>query len=207
MKALRKIPISIGFVQIPELELFHAKTTDKLDLKSLCSCGSRPKMRIACPHCQEEYTSWQKVPNRGYPISKSEFITFSQEEMESENTMSRQLHSEDQPTPMQEQGCQKATRRQQHQHQEATGSGGEGKGETAPAGIESRHHRPSPDTLSSYCPRCGRSPLRSDRSRRAGYCGMCLRDDPTLPRSGYVPPEVRVEGYWRNYLARMGELG
>ncbi len=81
MKALRKIPVSIGFVQIPKLELFHAKTTDKLDLKSLCSCGSRPKMRITCPHCQEEYTSWQKVPNRGYPISKSEFIIFSQEEV------------------------------------------------------------------------------------------------------------------------------
>lgn len=93
MKALRKIPISIGFVQIPELELFHAKTTDKLDLKSLCSCGSRPKMRIACPDCQEEYTSWQKVPNRGYPISKSEFIIFSQEELESVRNNARKYEA------------------------------------------------------------------------------------------------------------------
>ncbi|MCJ2556506.1 MAG: hypothetical protein LN415_05285 [Candidatus Thermoplasmatota archaeon] len=92
MKALRKIPISIGFVQIP-LELFHAKTTDKLDLKSLCSCGSRPKMRIACPDCQEEYTSWQKVPNRGYPISKSEFIIFSQEELESVRNNARKYEA------------------------------------------------------------------------------------------------------------------
>ncbi len=93
MKALRKIPVSIGFVQIPELELFHAKTTDKLDLKSLCSCGSRPKMRIACPDCQEEYTSWQKVPNRGYPISKSEFVIFSQEELESVRNNARKYET------------------------------------------------------------------------------------------------------------------
>jgi len=66
MKALREVNINLGiFAHIP-IKMFKADAVSDIKLKSVCSCGNTPKMRIECEKCNANYTSWQKVPNRAY---------------------------------------------------------------------------------------------------------------------------------------------
>ena len=75
----RETTLDFGFVQIP-VSVFPATSNDELDLKTLCH-GKTPKMTIRCQEGGEEYTSWQKIPERGYEWAKGEYIVLSPEEL------------------------------------------------------------------------------------------------------------------------------
>jgi non-homologous end joining protein Ku len=108
MRSVKQANIVIGFVQVP-INLYKAAKPDKLNLKSLCTCGKPPKMHILCPtkecgelipkdqipsdvpviHVDSEstlipkrYSSWFGVPDRGYQYANGEFITLSKEELD-----------------------------------------------------------------------------------------------------------------------------
>ncbi len=66
-------------MQVP-VSVFGAARDDELDLRSLCH-GKPPKMTIKCQEGGEEFTSWNKVPERGYEWAKGEYIVLSSEEI------------------------------------------------------------------------------------------------------------------------------
>lgn len=71
--------LDFGFVQIP-VSVYPAVEDDELDLKTLCH-GKPPKMAIRCAEGGEEYTSWNKIPERGYEWAKGQYIVLSPEEI------------------------------------------------------------------------------------------------------------------------------
>lgn len=79
MRAYEKTVLTFGIVQIP-VALYKASAEKGVHLRSLCECGSVPKMSVNCD-CGQSYSSWAKVPNRGYEVSKGEFVSFTNEEV------------------------------------------------------------------------------------------------------------------------------
>ena len=75
-----KTTLDFGFVQVP-VELHQASENDELDLKTLCH-GKPPKMSIKCQEGNEEYTSWNKVPERGYEWAKGQYVIVTPAELE-----------------------------------------------------------------------------------------------------------------------------
>lgn len=76
-----KTTLDFGFVQVP-VELHQAVENDELDLKTLCH-GKPPKMTIKCQGGgEEEFSSWNKVPERGYEWSKGMYVVISAAEIE-----------------------------------------------------------------------------------------------------------------------------
>ncbi len=68
-------------MQVP-VELHKAVENDELDLKTLCH-GKPPKMSIKCQGGgEEEYASWNKIPDRGYEWSKGMYVVLSAAEIE-----------------------------------------------------------------------------------------------------------------------------
>ena len=78
---LKDTSLDFGFVQVP-VSIFTAAEDDELDLRSLCH-DKPPRMTVRCEEGGEEFTSWQKVPQRGYEWAKGEFIILSPEEIAS----------------------------------------------------------------------------------------------------------------------------
>ena len=72
---LKDTALDFGFVQVP-VAIFPAVEDDELSLSSLCH-GKPPKMTIKCGEGGEEYTSWNKVPERGYKWAEGEYIILS----------------------------------------------------------------------------------------------------------------------------------
>lgn len=79
MRAVADTTLAVGIFQVP-VKMFKASATDSLNLKSVCECGTVPKMRIDCPNCQAQYSSWYAVPNRMYKSGDTE-IVLTKEEM------------------------------------------------------------------------------------------------------------------------------
>ena len=84
--ANEQVAIGIGLVQL-RAKLYKATVDEGSSLrskvKSLCVCGTAPKQRIVCPACDAEYTSYAKVPQRGFEYAKGQFVTLPTEEWES----------------------------------------------------------------------------------------------------------------------------
>ncbi len=76
---MKETTLDFGFVQLP-VSVFGAARDDELDLKSLCH-GKPPKMTIKCEEGGEVFTSWVKVPQRGYEWNKGEYVMLSPEEI------------------------------------------------------------------------------------------------------------------------------
>ncbi len=76
---LKETTLDFGFVQVP-VSVFTAAEDDELDLKSLCH-GKPPKMSIRCQEDEQEFSSWQKVPDRGYEWTKGQYVILSAEEI------------------------------------------------------------------------------------------------------------------------------
>ena len=81
MSRMKDTALDFGFVQVP-VSVFSATQDDQFELKTLCH-GKPPKQTIRCEEGGETYSSWVKVPQRGYPKPGSgEYIVISPEELE-----------------------------------------------------------------------------------------------------------------------------
>lgn len=73
--------LDFGFVQVPVAVFPACDESDDLDLKTLCH-GKAPKMEIRCEEGGESYSSWNKVPDRGYEWSRGQYIVLTAEEIQ-----------------------------------------------------------------------------------------------------------------------------
>lgn len=71
--------MDFGFVQVP-VSVFGASQEDELKLKTLCH-GKKARMVVRCAE-GEEYTSWGKLPQRGYEWAKGQYVVIEPEEIE-----------------------------------------------------------------------------------------------------------------------------
>ncbi len=76
---LKETTLDFGFLQVP-VSVFPAAKDDELDLRSL-RCEHPPRMTIRCGACSTEYSSWQRVPQRGYEQYRGEYVVLSPQEV------------------------------------------------------------------------------------------------------------------------------
>ena len=77
---LKDTTLDFGFVQVP-VAVFGASQEDSLKTVTLCH-GKKARMSIRCAEGGEEYTSWNKLPQRGYEWAKGEYIVLEPDEIE-----------------------------------------------------------------------------------------------------------------------------
>jgi len=84
LRALRNATISFGLVSIP-VRFYSATKTEDIHFNLLHeSCGTRVNRKWWCPHHEEIVPSEELV--RGYAISKSKFVTFTDQEIDTLET-------------------------------------------------------------------------------------------------------------------------
>jgi DNA end-binding protein Ku len=84
LRPLRNATISFGLVSIP-VRFYTATKSEDIHFNLLhASCGTRVNRKWWCPHHEKMVDSDELI--RGYAISKSKFVTFTDEEMETLET-------------------------------------------------------------------------------------------------------------------------
>ncbi|HJW93211.1 MAG TPA: Ku protein [Thermoanaerobaculia bacterium] len=84
LRPLRNATITFGLVSIP-VRFYTATKSEDIHFNLLhASCGTRVNRKWWCPHHEKIVDSDELI--RGYPLTKSKFVTFTDEEMETLET-------------------------------------------------------------------------------------------------------------------------
>ncbi|HKB79076.1 MAG TPA: Ku protein [Thermoanaerobaculia bacterium] len=84
LRPLRNATITFGLVSIP-VRLFTATKSEDIHFNLLHrSCGTRVNRKWWCPHHEEIVASDELI--RGYPVTKNEYVTFTDEEIDALET-------------------------------------------------------------------------------------------------------------------------
>ena len=84
MRSTAKVTVSLSLLNVAEVNLYSAiDSKEEIKFNQLCGkCHSRIKYQTVCPNCNREIIDKKSELVKGYEISKGNYVTFTDDELE-----------------------------------------------------------------------------------------------------------------------------